>query len=149
MMEKLIFTTTARILEDWAMMLVDPASPELKIFEVESPFLVASLSFRGAVNGTYQVVCQRGFSEALVANLLGEDVPEDNLQSEMDALREMVNVLSGNLLTTCYGSDTVFELMPPEVHQVAREKLTSLFEKPVFCYLADDNPVAVSFSLDV
>ena len=147
-MEKTIFIECARLLEEWGMMIVEPADSSISQFNPESPFYVSTIKFKGAVNGEYQILAQKDFAESLVSNLLGESIEEDDDTSAADALREMANVLSGNLLTTCYGKDTVFELTSPEVHSISLDQAKQFFKKPIFCYRGDESPVAISFSLD-
>lgn len=148
-MEKTVFIELARLLEDWGLMIVEPADSSFKTFNQESDFYLASIKFKGAVNGEYQVLTQSEFANALVSNLLGEDLTDDVESASRDALCEMANVMSGNLLTTCYGEETVFELTSPTVKELSKDEAKEFFKKPVFCYLADDCPVGFSFSLDV
>ncbi len=146
-MRKDIGTTIVRILEDWAMMLAEPAlENSTKVFNPEMPCYVAYLKFKGVVNGQYSVICQEGFARILAANLIGED--ENNSDSErMDALREMANVIGGNLLTTKWGEDTAFDLSSPNVELMSLEKADEYFHNQAFCYLAEEQPVAVTFTL--
>ena len=133
-----------RILEEWALMLVEPATECLTIFDSDDDLLVAGLKFRGIVNGRYEVICQSAFARALSANLLGLD--DDNRPEDMlDALKEMVNVVSGNLLTSSYGEDTSFALTSPEVRVVPKSELKAVLGSCTLCYRADDVPVLVSF----
>lgn len=148
-MEKTIFIELAKLLEDWGLMLVEPADSSFKTFKPDQNFYLASIRFKGAVNGEYQVLTQSEFAKTLVANLLGDEVSSEVDSSTKDALCEMANVMSGNLLTTCYGEDTVFELSSPTVSELTSSEAQKFFSKPIFCYLADDCPVGFSFALDV
>lgn len=135
-----------QLLETWALMIVDIADG-VQIFEQDESLYIASLDFKGTVSGTYEIVCQKGFGEILVQNLLGDDNQPDDSQI-FDALKEMVNVMSGNLLTTSYGHDTVFELKSPEARFGTKNELDAVSKHTVFYFIAEDNPVAVSFYLD-
>ena len=129
------------------MMLVDhePTAPEH--FVPDEPFLVASIRFDGIVSGCYRLLCQRPFAELLTSNLLGMD-DEVNESQMNDALKEMINVLTGNLLTQTYGEDTVFTLTMPESHLATAEDLAVFRSPRVFSYLADSEPLQIIFVLE-
>jgi len=141
-----IQVTIARILEDWGLMLVDRAESVQENFDQSMPFYCASIDFTGIVNGTYHVVCQETFARALAANLLGMD-SEISEADQQDVLRELINVLSGNLLTASYGEDTVFDLSEPTVIIEDGEGISKMHDQKVFSFVADCEPVFVSFSL--
>ncbi|MCB0311490.1 MAG: chemotaxis protein CheX [Bdellovibrionales bacterium] len=138
---------TTRILEDWAMMMVEPLPNVNSAFNQEEPYLLATVKFKGVMSGTYHILCQEGFLDNLAGNLLGFDEHADS-EERNDALREMANVLCGNLLTECYGDDTVFDLSLPEVHEIEADKISTYFNNRSASYLADEEPVLVTFSAE-
>ena len=129
------------------MMLVEEAEPQTAIFELEQPFYISQVNFKGIVSGRYSVICQEMFGRNLANNLLGMDEEIDEEQV-CDALKEMINVLSGNLLTDTYGAEHVFTLTSPKVRLANLSEVEEIFNRPVFCYLGEDQPVAVSFILE-
>ena len=136
---------TVRILTDWAMMLVERADDWQEVFKAEEKYFVGRVEFRGVVRGTFRVICQEGFARALTANLLGADV--DATEVEMrDAVCEMINVLSGNLLTSSYGEDTVFDLRSPCADLVDHEEICRIMKGFTLAFTADDEPLAVIFT---
>ncbi len=147
MIKDTILNTAAEILENWGMFLVDRANSSLEIFEVDEPFLLAELDFKGVVNGKYQILTQKKFAELLVSNLLGEEPENVDEQSAKDAVAELVNVMSGNLLTSQFGEEEIFDLTPPKVEIIDSEKAKTFFKDESFCYLADEMPVAVTCSV--
>ena len=141
-----IATVTARILEDWGMMMVDPLPVSPEVFQGSDKIMMATISFKGVVDGSYKVMCQQAFAEQLARNLLGSD--ESATESEQhDALREMANVLCGNLLTECYGNDTIFDLSAPSVSTEDVASVAPQISSRTVCYSADGQPVVVNFSL--
>jgi chemotaxis protein CheY-P-specific phosphatase CheC len=147
-MKDILINKSAEVLERWGLFLVDRAEDSLAIFESNLPFYLAELKFKGCVEGTYQVLSQKNFAEILVSNLLGEQNNEDQDQTIKDALGELVNVLSGNLLTEQYGDEEVFDLTPPEVSIINAEDAKKFFSLQHTCYLADDQPLGIGCSLD-
>lgn len=138
--------TAARILEDWGMMLVDRAETVISQFDMELPFYISSIAFKGIVNGKYMVVCQEGFARTLASNLLGVDAEVTEADTN-DALKEMINVLSGNLLTASYGEDTVFDLSAPMVERLDPAEVEKYVRPQTISFTADCEPVMISFSL--
>jgi CheY-specific phosphatase CheX len=134
-----------RILEDWGLMLVEKVEPNSESFPEGQEFYVAWLGFRGIVSGRYCVVCQQPFARALSSNLLGGAGDEPGEAEYQDALKEMVNVMSGNLLTSSYGEHTTFDLTSPTVGKFPSQELAALFNNFTMCFRADDEPVAVTF----
>lgn len=133
-----------RILEEWGMMLVEPDGDAADGFDPTAPCYIASLTFDGVVSGEYAVICQERFARALSNNLLAEDDchQTDNLE---DAVKELVNVLSGNLLTTTYGTETAFALSAPTIRHTTLHEASVLFNNSSLCYRADGEPVRIVF----
>lgn len=145
-MKQIIQTTIVELLESWAMMLVDCGDKETQVFELDQPLYIATLTFSGVVKGKYEILCKKSFGQLLVQNLLGEDSDVDDSQV-FDALKEMTNVMSGNLLTTCFGNDAVFDLNRPEVRVASKEDMELFMTRHTFYFIADDHPIAVTFDI--
>lgn len=150
-----VFDTVSTLaLEDWGMALVEQTENSPEIFPGREKQYVGVTHFKGVMNGTIGVLCERSFMENLCRNLLGldydEEVTEENCK---DAITELINVFCGNFLTEAYGEDTVFELVFPVVKEASREDVQQFFEnRLVQCFLADDEPVAMSlgtFGIDM
>ncbi|MCB0324335.1 MAG: chemotaxis protein CheX [Bdellovibrionales bacterium] len=138
---------TARVLEDWAMMLVEPADSVPEIFGDNDRCFCSSIRYRGVFNGVYSIVCPPGFLEVLASNVLGsEDEIEDD--DRLDALREMANVLCGNLLTEMYGEDPVFDVVMPRIRELPSSEIGEFFSERTICFLADDEPIAITYSME-
>lgn len=142
--------TGARVLEDWAMMLVDPAE-DTKIFQSEEPFYFGTVDFAGPKKGTVCIVVQDNFMDSLTKNLLGlEPAAQVTEADKQDALKEMSNVLTGNFLTEAFGNTDVFDVVLPLVHKVGYDVVEKVLKntsdsKKALYYLADGEPVAFTF----
>lgn len=76
------------------------------------------IAYRGPLAGRLQCWCTRGLATKLAANLLALEPDEGEAQvGADDALREFMNVLCGQLVTRWYGSEAVFNLSIPVVHE--------------------------------
>ncbi len=141
--------TMVLALEDWAMMVVEPTDKATQIFELDEPIFLSTITFQGVIDGHVKIVAQDGFLQTLVANILGteSDVAAKEAQIQ-DAFKELANVVTGNFLTAAYGDDTVFDVVLPSVDTINPQQFRQLFdEKVVYCFIADDNPVIVTFSV--
>jgi hypothetical protein len=80
-----------------------------------TPAAAALVRFNGPISGTLVVVLfGEGLLPSLTANMLGEtETPSEEQQK--DALREVTNVICGNMLPYLAGVDAVFNLDTPEV----------------------------------
>ena len=73
-----------------------------------------TVEFSGPANGMVLLAVSGQVLSALAANMLGEDLPPPELQQQ-DALREVANVICGNLLPHIGGPDAVFDIRPPQI----------------------------------
>ena len=140
-----------KVLEDWAMMLLDggESSAERLLNDGQELFMCTT-RFCGMLSGTVSIVAHTAFLQALYQNLLGseEDAPHQR-SDEVDALREMGNVLTGNFLTEAYGEEAEFDLRSPSVSGCAIKDVYDLLgARVVLPFTADDCPLIVTFSLD-
>lgn len=84
--------------------------------ELPPPDHCATMTFHGAANGRVSMRVAVEVLDAVVDNLLEvADNPEEQAKRRGDVLKEMLNMICGNLLTEYFGSSPVFELSPPEL----------------------------------
>jgi hypothetical protein len=88
----------------------------------EGAWLETSISYRGPCQGRLRFRCPRAFAKLLATNLLGID-PEDNdaeSKSE-DAVKELMNILCGQMITAMHGTGEVFDLSIPVTRELDSE----------------------------
>lgn len=108
-------TVVLDVLGELAFMVTDDEPAELPTGTV---WMQGEVSYCGEVSGTLRCWCTRDFAARLAANLLGIELDEGEAQiSAEDALREFLNVLCGQLVTTWHGTEGVFNLSIPSVHE--------------------------------
>jgi len=101
------------VFEELAMMLlVSEDEPR----ETPSPSLVvAGISFEGPFSGRLVASVPESMLPALASNMLGlEDGTDAPPDKQQDALKELVNVVCGNLLPAVAGSKAIFNVNAPE-----------------------------------
>ncbi len=105
--------TFSNVLSDMAFMFIsdpDETSP------APNYTLETRISYRGPHTGTIHLRCDGRFAAALAGNLLGLDAMDNEAdQQRLDALKELMNVVCGNLVTALYGTDGLYDLTIPEV----------------------------------
>lgn len=106
-------TVLSEVLANLAFMFTDDG-------EVGSPlgerWLETSISYEGSMSGTLRLTCAATFATQLAANLLGVESGEKITEQESnDAVKEFMNVVCGQYVTTAYGIEDVFNLTIPEV----------------------------------
>ncbi len=105
----------AHVLEDAAFVLAEPLEENAPNPE-EWRAVGVSLSFRGPVNGQIEMWAPREVALGFAANMLGLDAEDFETEEEsLDAMKEVLNIICGNLLTEAMGSEPVFDLGTPEI----------------------------------
>lgn len=83
----------------------------------------ARVAFSGPLQGELLLAISPAAVPELTANMLGLDdgaVPPEDQQ--LDALKEALNVICGNLLPRIGGAEAVFDIQPPEILDAAAAK---------------------------
>ena len=118
--------------------------------DVDSECAMASMNFTGPLKGRLTLAVPTEICPEIAANVLGLD-PDDELvaQSADDALRELLNVTCGNLLTALAGEEPVFDLSVPKVSQISTDTWNTLRSAPgTAAFLVDDSPVLLNLLLE-
>lgn len=137
---------SAKVLEDWGMMMVDRMPPTLELFETPGTNFIASIRYEGPFSGTLLILAKEPFMDKLARNLLGIDSTDELSHGErVDSLREMVNILLGNFLTEAFSTDITFDLFSPMVVEATEHDLVEFFStNHVYSFMADNEPVAIT-----
>jgi len=92
--------------------------------EVESDaetFIHVMISYKGDRAGTINLIVCDETANSLAYNILGidEDEEELSIESAMDALKELLNTICGQFMTSMYGDEPVFDLTVPETKLIS------------------------------
>ena len=115
-----------------------------------SDYIVAQMSFNGPINGSLNVAAPVGLCGELVSNILGVE-PIHNLELERaaDALKELLNVTCGRILTSLAGPDPVFEYSVPATSKLNSDELPAFADKPgTVCLLVSEKPVLLQLTVE-
>jgi len=75
----------------------------------------AKVGFSGPSAGRVLLAAEGQILPPLAANMLGLDEGEPSEAEQTDALKELLNVICGNLLPEIAGAEAVFDVQAPEV----------------------------------
>lgn len=93
--------------------------------------LQAEVAFSGPLHGRLSVAVPREWCSELAANILGVDEEDDAaLENLADALKELVNVSCGHVLTAVAGEQFLFDLSPPQVNELSGDDWRRLTADP-------------------
>lgn len=106
------------VLEQLAFMFGEAVTKDEMRVEGEK-YLHVNMKFKGKQSGNLGVAIPADLSTVLASNILGLD-EEEEVPSEkaIDALKEFLNIVCGQLLTTVYGDEPVFDLTVPKVSEI-------------------------------
>ena len=113
-------------------------------------FLCVSLSFSGAARGRIWIAGPAEFAHEIAANFLGMDADDLFVQENSeDALKEVLNITSGNLLTSLYGVQSLFDLSVPDSHHVPPDAVAELaVAAGSLSFQVEDFPVFLRVALE-
>lgn len=143
--EELIADVFCQVLEKFAFMFGETCEKEELIIE-EDRYLQATINFHGFISGVFGIASPVSLCVDLAANILGID-PDDQMASEDggDALKELLNVICGQILTRIFGEETIFNLSVPTLQEMDRDAWRDLIDEPeTIGLLLDDIPMAVN-----
>lgn len=138
----------AEVLEQMAFMFADAVEADEPPSPPASP-LLAHMTFRGAMAGKLSLAVTAEMCPEIAANLLGTE-PEDAVDPKIsrDALKELLNVTCGHVLTALAGDKPVFDLTVPQVEELPEEAWTAMATAAeTAALLVDDRPVLLSIEL--
>lgn len=116
--------------------------------EVGDP-VEARISFVGPSKGVITMAVSKSMCPVLAANTLGIDAADEGAAEKgLDSLKELLNVVCGNVLTRIAGDEPVFELSIPELHDIDGMEWQNLRKRSgALTFMLDDYPVILQISM--
>jgi CheY-specific phosphatase CheX len=105
------------VLEQLAFMFIEEAEKEDLIVR-DGDYIHVSMGFTGFQQGHIEMALHQGMSYLVAANILGIEDDDMIKKSADDAVRELLNIYCGQMLTTIFSSEDVFDLSVPEVKKL-------------------------------
>lgn len=137
--------STVNILEGAAFIFTEKLAPE-EIPQVSESWtqIGVRLEYEGPHSGELRMWIDEPLSKIIAQNMLGlEESEECSEEKEMDAVKEILNMILGNYLTEAFGTEDIYHLGIPRIIP------GKLFEESVECPLrfwlsAEEHPMLVS-----
>jgi CheY-specific phosphatase CheX len=122
---------------------------ELEDDEIEASakrFLRASMGFKGSQQGTVAIVVPMTITTLLTTNILGlEEDQKIDEDSAIDALKELLNTITGRLMTALFGEDVVVDLTIPVTEELDHAAWEVLVEGSQYIAITiEETPVLVT-----
>lgn len=113
-LETMLHQVTLETFESLAFMLPVPSEDVDEVPTGES--IIASVEFAGPFKGAIRLDVGQGILAPLAENMLGLDEEHElTAVEQFDALKELLNVVCGNLLPRIAGPEAVFDVHAPQL----------------------------------
>ena len=140
------------VLQNLAFMFVESVERET-LQSMESPhdlpekFIKASMAFTGPVHGWVNLMVPDELAKELASNIIGKEIDKNISQRHLnDALKEVLNVTCGNLLSAVVGTKQVFDAASPTLTEHDRAGWTAFLEEPESIpFMIEDWPALLQF----
>lgn len=144
----IINETVSGVLEQTAFMFPEPVDMASGVSFEDFEYVLVKLNYSGYKDGTVQMIIPVDFCAELSANLLGEEIGDvDPEENNFDSAKELLNIVSGQLLVDLYGNEALFSLIDLEVKKLEKDEFFSIIEDCEYhCCMVDDYPVITIFT---
>ena len=109
-------------------------------------FINVSIKYKGSRAGAINLIVSDETAKILAYNILGIDEDEEDLpfESSMDALKELLNTICGQFITSRFGNKPVFDLTVPETKIISLDEWQKSVDSGNFLVLNfDDEPILI------
>jgi chemotaxis protein CheY-P-specific phosphatase CheC len=140
--------TIAEILEKQAFMFAMPVS-KTDMPETGDAVILAGISFDGEMKGMLKLAAPDRLSLELAANMLGLDADSPEAEEQrLSAIKELLNIACGNILTVIAGVEPVFNIAIPEVETIGQDQWRDLLnDEESVALMIDDIPILIKLAL--
>lgn len=137
------------VVEKLAFMFGDPV-PTGELSPDDDDFIQAKMSFSGDHTGWIAVVVPTQMCTEIAANVLGMDEDDEEVLARgTDALKEVLNVTCGHVLTSIAGEQPIFDLSVPVITKMDVDDWETFCQHDdTLGFNIDENPVLLRFALD-
>ena len=143
------------VLQNLAFMFVEAVERET-LGSMESPqdlpekFIKASMTFTGSIQGRVNLMVPDELAKELASNIIGKEIDKNISQRHLnDALKEVLNVTCGNLLSAIVGTKQVFDAAPPTLTEHDQNAWKAFLEEPESIpFMIEDWPALLQFLVD-
>jgi len=141
-------TVLGGVLEQAAFVFADEGADPSRIDPYAMQLIQITLTYAGARSGRVLLILPIDLCRDFSANMLGSDPTEcESRESQIDAGKEITNMVTGQLLTELYGTTEVFNLTAPVAKDLPPDAFfATLDANDYVCVMVDDLPVIAILS---
>ncbi len=142
-MRRILDETLCEVLEKQAFLFAEEIEPG-DVPPQSGKMLSARITFAGTFSGTISLYVTEAMCCEIAANFLGVDADAPGISGKApDALKEILNVISGNFLTAAAGDGPVFDLTVPQSTDMDNAEWSKILATPdIMVYVVDEYAVA-------
>ncbi len=146
--EEIVSNVVIDVLEDLAFMFGEQVDKD-EIPFTDSDYIQVAMTFSGPSKGQLSLTVPEDMSAVIASNILGMDLDESSVsENDYDALKEVLNVICGQIITSLEGEEPIFDLSVPENRSITPEEWKSLLNRPeALKFVVDDIPVLLDLNL--
>ncbi len=139
----------SKVFEQTAFLFPEPADLCDGISFDDMELLYVTITFSGEAEGEVSIILPIEMCRELWANILGEDFGDtEDREKYIDAVKEMLNIIAGQLLTKLFGHKALFNLTAPQIKELNREEFFSTMDQRDYsCHLIEQYPVITSMTI--
>ena len=110
----------------------------------------ASMRFIGPSQGMLALAVPREICPQIAANVIGLEPDDEKVNTHAeDAIKELLNVTCGQVLTTMAGDEPVFDLTVPVVELLSEDGWSDMIESPnTIAVIMDDLPLLLHLDVE-
>ncbi|MEN6624722.1 MAG: chemotaxis protein CheX [Candidatus Sumerlaeia bacterium] len=146
--DEALSATFCRVIEQLAFMFAEPAEKEA-IPTPDGECVSVAMRFEGALAGGLRLAVPAAMCGELAGNMLGMD-PDDEqaIAKGLDALKELLNVICGNILTDIAGEEAVFSLSIPTSQALTAAEWAAFQAEPATLgFQVDEHPALLQLAV--
>jgi len=112
---------------------------------------LASISFYGEHKGDVELIAPKLFANELAENVLGIDSEEVTEQIAGDAMKELLNIICGEIISVIYGTKAIYDLTPPKIKELNNTEWKKAWEDNIkYAKLwVDESPIILTYNAEV
>lgn len=139
--------TFRNVVERFALMIGEPVDDVFGTSDMDK-WVQAKLSFRGPLSGTLVIAAPKDLLREIAANVLGTDVNDPETAVFVpEALKELVNLTAGQLLTAVADAMSVHDLSVPMFAQLNKDDWRGDAGKTFAHFNVEERPVALALDM--
>lgn len=140
--------TFLRVVEQAAFMFAEPADTAIPPAP-EGPCVSVNMEFSGNFKGSLGMAASSRFCIEMAANVLGMEPDDPKSEAHgIDMLKELLNVVCGNILTEIAGSEAIFTLSIPKASPIDPAAWREMLGRGPMRFIIDEHPVLVDLCVE-